>query len=50
MNKKSSKYNFIKMMWYLRKVNKEFLENQVIKEAITQEEMDEVLNSPQIGD
>ena len=50
MNQKSSKYKFIKMMWYLRKVNKEFLEKQVIKEAITQEEMSEILNSPQIGE
>lgn len=50
MIKKSSKYNFIKMMWYMRKVNKEFLITQVNKEAITQEEMDEILSSPQIGE
>ena len=40
-------YNFILNMWIMRKIDETFIEFQVTKKRITQEEADMIMSTPQ---
>lgn len=42
-------YNFLLNMWIMRKIDKTFLDTQVTKGRITQQEEEMILATPQIN-
>lgn len=41
-------YQFLLNMWMMKRIDKEFLDRQVVKGRITQEEEDMILATPQL--
>ena len=43
-------YLFLKDQWIMRRIDKEYLDKMVEKGRITQEEEDDIVTTPQVGD
>jgi len=43
-------FEFLKNMWILRNIDKDYLDNMVVKSRITESQKDEIIELRQIGD